>query len=122
MHAKLSVSIVVNFLLIGGLVVYGFRLVAEYHARGRWAKNATSLLGGLGMLSLALALMLTPRNAEVIARIAQTGAAKVLLRGSNGLLFAAIAALGIITYSKPLRLLYERKIERDLHSELPKIP
>ncbi len=122
MDEKLTAAIVANFLLIGGLVLYGFRLFAEYHARGRWAKNVTGLLAGIGMLALAFALILTPNNAEVMVRIARTGAWKVFLAASSGLLLAAIAAFGIITYSKPLRLLYERKIERDLNRELPKIP
>ncbi len=122
MDGKLSFSIVANFLLIGGLLLYGLRLFAEYHARGRWAKNATGLLAGLGMLALAGALVLKPANAEVILRIARTGASEVLLWASTVLLLAAIAAFGIITYSKPLRLLYERKIERDLRGELPRIP
>jgi hypothetical protein len=122
MDGKLSFSIVANFLLIGGLVLYGFRLFAEYHARGRWAKNVTGLLAGIGMLALALALVLTPQNAIVILRIAETAASKVLVAMSTALLLAAIAAFGIITYSKPLRLLYERKIDRDLRGELPRIP
>ncbi|HYY70071.1 MAG TPA: hypothetical protein VE734_10080 [Terriglobales bacterium] len=121
MDGKLSISIVANFLLIGGLVLYGFRLFAEYHARGRWAKNVTGLLAGMGMLALALALVLTPENAVVIWRIAQTGASKVLVGASTALLLAAIAAFGVITYSRPLRLLHERKIERDLKGELPRI-
>lgn len=118
----LSVSIVGNFLLIGGLIVYGASLFASYHATGKWAKNVTNLLAGLGLVVLALALMLRPANAAVIARIAQTKAAMVLLWASSGLLLAAIAAFGIITYARPLRLLHERKLERDLSSELPKIP
>ncbi len=122
MDGKLSFSIIANFLLIGGLVLYGFRLFAEYHARGRWAKNVTGLLAGIGMLALALALVLTPQNAIVILRIAETAASKVLVAMSTALLLAAIAAFGIITYSKPLRLLYERKIDRDLRDELPRIP
>ena len=122
MDGSLSFSVVLNFLLIGGLVMYGFRLFAEYHARGRWAKNATGLLAGIGMLGLALALVLTPQNARVTLRIAQTAASKILVGISSVLLLAAIAAFGVITYSKPLRLLYERKIERDLRGELPKIP
>ncbi len=122
MDGKLTTSIVANFLLIGGLVLYGFRLFAEYHARGKWAKNATGLLAGIGMLALAFALILTPQNAAVMVQISRTGAWKVFLAVSSGLLLAAIAAFGIITYSKPFRLLYERKIERDLNRELPKIP
>jgi drug/metabolite transporter (DMT)-like permease len=122
MPAKLSISILANFLGIAGLVLYGFTLFAEYHAKGRWAKNITALLAGLGMLSLALALMFTPQNAQVIERIAETGASKVLIGISSALLLAAIAAFGIITYSKPLRLWHERKIESDLNRELPKIP
>jgi hypothetical protein len=122
MAVGLSVPIVANFLLIAGLLVYGFMLFAEYHAKGRWAKNVTGLLGGLGMLALALALMLTPGNAEVLVRIAETGASKVMLWLSTSLLLAAIGAFGVITYAKPLRLWHERKIERDLNRELPKIP
>lgn len=122
MVTKLSVSIVANFLIIGGLILYGFTLFAEYHARGRWAKNVTGLLAGLGMLALAFALILTPANIAVLARIAQTGASTVFVGISTGLLLAAIAAFGVITYAKPLRLWHERKIERDLNRELPKIP
>ncbi len=119
---RLSVPIVGNFLLIGGLIVYGAGLFASYHATGKWAKNVTNQLAGLGMVFLAVALMLRPQNAAVIARIAQTKASTVLLSVSSGLLLAAIAAFGVITYMRPLRLLHERKLERDLSSELPKIP
>lgn len=122
MAAQLSFSIVANFFVIAGLLLYGFTLFAEYHARGRWAKNVTGLLSGLGMMVLAVALLLTPSNVAVIARIAQTGISQVFLWMSTGLLLSAIAAFGIITYSKPLRLWHERKIERDLNRELPKIP
>ena len=122
MESKLTVSVLVNFLGIAGLILYGFTLFAEYHARGRWAKNITTLLAGLGMLTLALALVFTPQNAQVIERIAETGASQVLAGISSALLLAAIAAFGIITYSKPLRLWHERKIESDLNRELPKIP
>ncbi len=118
----LSIAVVANFLLIAGLLLYGFTLFAEYHAKGRWAKNITGLLGGLGMLALAFALLITPGNAQVILRIAATGASAVFLWISSGLLLAAIAAFGIITYSKPLRLWHERRIQSDLNRELPKIP
>jgi drug/metabolite transporter (DMT)-like permease len=122
MEPKLTISVLANFLGIAGLILYGFTLFAEYHARGRWAKNITALLAGLGMMTLALALVFTPQNAEVIERIAETGASRVLVGISSVLLLAAIAAFGIITYSKPLRLWHERKIESDLNRELPKIP
>lgn len=118
----LTVSILGNFLLIGGLVVYGAGLFATYHATGKWAKNVTNLLAGLGMIFLALALILRPQNAAVIQRVAETGASSVLLWVSSGLLLAAMAAFGVITYTRPLRLLHERKLQRDLSSELPKIP
>ena len=117
-----AVSVAANFAAIALLIAYGLKLFAEYHARGRWAKNATSLLAGVGMLMLALALLITPENAEIIARIAATGAARVLLVFSSGLLLAAIAAFGVITYSRPLRLRLERKIESDLKRDLPNIP
>lgn len=120
---ELSLGVKASFLLIAGLIFYGFTLFAEYYAKGRWAKNVTGLLAGMGMLSLAAALMLVPQNAAELARIAQqTEASNVFLGISSGLLIAAIAAFGIIAYTKPLRLWHERKIENDLHSGLPKIP
>jgi hypothetical protein len=120
---RLSLRAAANFIVIAGLLLYGFTLFAEYYARGRWAKNVTGLLAGLGMLSLAAALLLVPQNAEALATIARrTDASNVFLGISSGLLLAAIAAFGIITYTKPLRLWHERKIERDLSRELPKIP
>lgn len=122
MQLRSAIAIIVNYVLIGALTVYGLRLFAEYHAKGRWAKNVTSLLAGLGLLALAAALLLTPTNAAVLATISHTKIARMLLWASNTLLLAAIAAFGLITYSRPLRLWHERKIERDLQSELPKIP
>ena len=122
MDLKTWIAIVANFVVIAGLISYGFTLFAEYHATGRWAKNVTGLLAGIGMLALAASMLLTPRNAMVILQVAQTAASKVFLVISSGLLLAAIAAFGIINYSKPLRLWHERRIERDLRRELPKIP
>ena len=122
MDAKAWIGIVANFIVIAGLISYGFRLFAEYHASGRWAKNATSLLAGIGMLALAVSMLLTPRNALVILQVAQTDASRVFLVLSSGLLLAAIAAFGIINYTKPLRLWHERRIDRALRRELPKIP
>ena len=111
-----------NFFVIAGLVLYGYGLFAEYHERGKWAKNITGLLAGLGMLILALALLLTPSNAEIVARISQTQAPLALVWISSVLLLAAMAAFGVITYRKPIRLWHERKIHRDLNRGLPKIP
>ncbi len=111
-----------NFFVIAGLIVYGYGLFAEYHERGKWAKNITGMLAGLGMLILALALLLTPANARIIQHVAETNASKALVWISSGFLLAAIAAFGIITYMKPIRLWHERKIERDLNRGLPKIP
>jgi hypothetical protein len=122
MDLKFAISIIGNFALIAGLAISGFHFFAEYHATGKWAKNVTGLLAGLGLLTLAFALMITPANAEVIAQIAQTKASVVFLTISSGLLLAAITAFGIITYSKPLRLLHQRRIQRDLNRDLPKIP
>jgi hypothetical protein len=118
---SIPIAIICNFLFIGGLVFYGFSFFAQYHATGKWAKNITSLLAGMGMLTLAFALVITPRNANVIARIAETRASSMFLGISSGLLLAAIAAFGVITYWRPLRLRHERKLERDLSRELPKI-
>jgi hypothetical protein len=122
MDFRFAVTAGANFFVIAGLIVYGYGLFAEYHERGKWAKNITGLLAGLGMLMLAFALLLTPDNVAVIAMMSQTRAATALVWISSGLLLAAIAAFGIITYTKPIRLWHERKIERDLNSGLPKIP
>lgn len=116
------VVIIANGLLIGGLIWYGLRLFAEYHATGKWAKNVTGLLGGVGMLVLAVALALTPRNAQVLILLSQTRISTLCLWFSSLLLLAAIASYGIITYSKPFRLWHERRIQRDLSRDLPKIP
>ena len=122
MHLRGAIAVIVNFVLIGALTTYGFRLFADYHARGRWAKNVTNLLAGVGLMLLAAALLLTPANAAILQQISHTKIARILLWASNTLLLAAIAAFGVITYSRPLRLWHERKIERDLRRELPKIP
>ena len=122
MDLKDWIAIIANFVIIAGLISYGFNLFAEYHATGRWAKNVTGLLAGIGMLSLALSMLLTPRNVLVILQVARTGASRFFLVISSTFLLAAIAAFGIINYSKPLRLWHERRIERDLRRELPKIP
>src|SRR5689334_13164057 len=116
------VAVLGNLILIAALVWYGFTLFAEYHATGKWAKNITGLLGGIGMFVLAFSLVITPANAEVIMRVAQTKASSFFLWLSSLLLLAAIAAYGIITYSKPFRLWHERRIRRDLNRDLPKIP
>ena len=117
-----TVAVVANFFVIAGLLVYGFVLFGEYSAKGRWAKNITGLLAAFGMWALAFALEVTPLNADELSRIAHSEASQVLLWISSGLLMAAIAAFGVITYSRPLRLWHERKIQRDLDSGLPKIP
>lgn len=122
MDLKDWIAIVANFVIIAGLISYGFTLFAEYHSRGRWAKNVTGLLAGIGMLSLALSMLLTPRNVLVILQVARTGASRFFLVISSMCLLAAIAAFGIINYLRPLRLWHERRIERDLRRELPKIP
>ncbi|HWR16917.1 MAG TPA: hypothetical protein VN577_18965 [Terriglobales bacterium] len=122
MDFRFAISAGANFFVIAGLVLYGYVLFAEYHERGKWAKNITGLLAGLGMLILALALLLTPSNAAIIAHMAETKASVALVWISSALLLAAIAAFGIITYLKPIRLWHERKIGRDLSRGLPKIP
>jgi hypothetical protein len=121
MEQGLTIAVVINFLLIGGCIVYGLGLFAEYYSTGRWAKNVTALLAGLGMMCLALALLLRPGNAMVMWKVAQTNASKVLLVLSSGLLLAAIAAFGVITHIKPLRLKRQRKLQSDLSDQLPHI-
>jgi len=121
MDLRIPIAITTNFLIIGALVFYGFSLFAQYHATGRWAKNITKLLAGLGMLTLAFALTITPRNVAVLAQVAGTKASSFFLGVSSVLLLAAIAAFGIITYWRPLRLRHERKLRRDLNRDLPNI-
>jgi hypothetical protein len=122
MDVKSWIAIVANFVVIAGLISYGFNLFADYHSTGRWAKNITGLLAGVGMLALSASMLLTPRNALVILQVAQTGASRVFLILSSVLLMAAIAAFGIINYSRPLRLWHQRRIGRDLRRGLPRIP
>jgi uncharacterized membrane protein len=122
MLTRVPIAIVANFLIIGGLIICGFTFFAQYHATGKWAKNITGLLAGMGMLTLAFSLTITPRNVDVLARIAATRASTVFLGVSSGFLLAAIAAFGIITYWRPFRLRHERKLERELNRELPNIP
>jgi len=107
------VSVAGNVALIAGLVAYGSRLFAEYHARGRWAKNATGLLAGLGMLVLALALAITPQNVDLLRKLSVTRAPRLLLGVSSALLVAAIAAYGITSYARPIRLRHENQLERE---------
>ncbi len=121
MDIRASIAIVANFLLICGLTFYGFVFFAQYHATGKWAKNITNLLSGVGMLTLAFALTITPRNVAVLERIAATKASLVFLGVSSALLLAAMTAFGIITYWRPLRLRHERSLERDLSRDLPNI-
>ena len=79
-------SVIANLGLIALLIAYGLMFFAEYHARGRWAKNVTSLLAGLGMMVLAACLVLTPHNAEVITGLANTKLPRMLLGASSALL------------------------------------
>jgi hypothetical protein len=122
LQIKAWVAIISNFVVMAALISYGFRFFAEYHSSGKWAKNVTGLLAGIGMLALAMAMLLTPRNVMVLLQVAETGASRVFLVISSALLLAAIAAFGIISYSKPARLWHERRIGRELRRELPKIP
>lgn len=111
-----------NLLLIVGLAVYGLTLFADYSARGRWARNVTSLLASIGILLLALALALTPANAAILLRVSHSQASRILLGASSFLLLASIGAFGYITYARPFRLKHEKKIDRDLNRDLPRIP
>jgi uncharacterized membrane protein len=117
----LLIPLIGNCLAIFALAAYGFRLLAQYYSTGQWAKNVTSLLAGIGLLLLALGLMLTPQNIRVLDFISHTRTPVFLLWVSNLLLLGAITAFGVITYSRPLRLWHEQKLEKDLRSELPKI-
>ena len=119
---SLLITVLGNFVLIAFLVVYGFRLFEEYHTTGRWAKNITGLLGGLGMFALAFALILTPENATALLLVAESRISVLLLWLSSMFLLAAIAAYGLITYNRPLRLWHERRLRRHLRRDLPKIP
>jgi len=123
MHERLLVLVprFANFIAIGLLIAYGLRLFGEYHSKGRWAKNATSLFAGAGLLGLALTLLLTPQNTAVLLLVAHTKVSIALLWISNLFLLASIAGFGFITYARPLRLWYERKVARDLRQGRPKI-
>jgi hypothetical protein len=115
------VTIFANFCLMAALVVYAFRWFATYYTSGKWTKNITGLLAGIGFLLLAAAVMLTPQNAETLVLIARTHAHLVFIVASNAFLIAAMAAFGIINYWKPSRLKKQQSIEDALRNELPKI-
>jgi hypothetical protein len=122
MSVRVLIAVIANFAVMTALIVIAFRLFGRYHSSGKWAKNMTGLLAGIGMLLLALGLLITPRNAEIIAEISNTRAYVFFLIASNAFLLSAIAAYGVITYWKPLRLRRESDIERGLRDELPKVP
>jgi hypothetical protein len=122
MSVRVLIAVIANFAVMTALIVIAFRLFGRYHSSGKWAKNMTGLLAGIGMLLLALGLLITPRNAEVLAAVAETRAYLFFLIGSNAFLLSAIAAYGVITYWRPLRLRRESDIEKGLRDELPKIP
>jgi hypothetical protein len=122
MSVRVLIAVIANFAVMTALIVIAFRLFGRYHSSGKWAKNITGLLSGIGMLLLALGLLITPRNAEIIAAVANTRAYLFFLIASNAFLLGAIAAYGLITYWKPLRLRRESDIEKGLRDELPKIP
>jgi hypothetical protein len=122
MSVRVLIAVIANFAVMTALIVVAFRLFGRYHSSGKWAKNMTGLLAGIGMLLLALGLLITPRNAEIIAAIASTRAYVFFLIASNTFLLSAIAAYGVITYWKPLRLRRESDIEKGLRDELPKVP
>src|SRR5579884_764516 len=118
----ITIAGISNSVLIFGLVIYGLQLFAEYLTKGRWARNVTALLGSIGLLFLAFALLLTPTNAASIIYIAQTAVWRVLLAISTTLLLAAIVAFGVITYTTPLRLWHERRVERRTNREVGDVP
>ena len=45
-----AIGVLANFAVLVGLIIVGFRLFAQYHSRGKWAKNITALLAGTGLL------------------------------------------------------------------------
>src|SRR4051812_4771886 len=122
MSVRVLIVVIVNFAAMSALIVVAFRLFGRYHSSGKWAKNVTGLLSGIGMLLLALGLLITPRNAEIITEIAQTKTYLIFLIFSNALLVGAMAAYGVITYWRPGRLMREDSIEKGLRDELPKVP
>ena len=77
------VTIFANFCLMAALIVYAFRWFATYFTSGKWTKNITGLLAGIGFLLLAAAVLLTPQNAAVMVLIARTHAHVVFIVASN---------------------------------------
>ncbi len=122
MSVRVLIAVIANFAVMTALIVIAFRLFGRYHSSGKWAKNMTGLLAGIGMLMLALGLLITPRNAEILAAVAETRAYLFFLIGSNAFLLSAIAAYGVITYWKPLGLGRESELEKGVGGELPKVP
>jgi uncharacterized membrane protein YraQ (UPF0718 family) len=91
-----TVAVIANFVFIAILVANGLQFFAHYH-RDRYRRGLPQLLASLGMLALAGALLITPVTADVIAVLARTRAAPVLLAISIALLLGCIAVFGVQT-------------------------
>jgi hypothetical protein len=122
MQEGISVPAISNLALILALVLYGVQLFKDCFLERRWARSVTALLGGTGLLFLAFALIFTPTNAAATIYVAQAAIWRVLLAFSTTFLLAAIISFGVITYTKPLRLWHERRVERRLNGEVGKVP
>src|SRR3954464_15953093 len=92
------VTIFANFCLMAALIVYAFRWFATYFTSGKWTKNITGLLAGIGFLLLPGAVLLTPQNAAVLVRSPRTHAHLVFIVTRNAFLLSAIAAFGLVNY------------------------
>ncbi|MEO8727601.1 MAG: hypothetical protein ABI383_15930 [Acidobacteriaceae bacterium] len=114
MYLNSAAALLGNVLLIFVLIYWGMAVLSDYFARGRVSRNITHLLGGIGLLGLALRCILSPGTAALLAFLAKTHLSTVLVGISTALLLTAIVAFGAITYWRPLRLWHERKLEEDL--------
>ena len=114
MYLNSAIALLGNVLLIFGLVYWGMAVLSDYFAKGRVSRNITHLLGGTGLLLLAVRCMLSQRTAELLAYLATTQLSLVLVAMSTAMLLTAIIAFGAITYWKPLRLWHARKLRDEL--------
>src|SRR4051812_50215456 len=65
------VTIFANFCLMAALIVYAFRWFADYFTSGKWTKNITGLLAGIGFLLLAAAGVVSPQKSERVGVVAR---------------------------------------------------
>jgi hypothetical protein len=83
------VAVVGHLLLIVGLLCWGMSVLSDYFTTGRYSRNITHLLGGSGLLLMAIHLTMVEPMVGFFIWLASTAANVVLVAISSLLLLAA---------------------------------